>query len=622
MDQDLRRRIQKMVAEARQVLEADVRERLEGVFGVTSDRLEPIDKVSTLTSNPARKQERREIEAAIQHELRAEPDDRMAMTRAVDRFVRESAFTHLNRLAALKILERRGLVPESISKGPESQGFRLFMRIAPEFSHSTDDRGYQRYLEMLFDEIALRTKALFDRSLPQSTVFPTPAALQRVLELINDEKLEPVWDQEETMGWVYQYFTPKDVREKARKESPAPRDSHELAFRNQFYTPAYVVQFLTDNTLGRLWYEAKPDTALVARCKYLIRKPGEALKPRGRLDPKEIRVLDPACGSGHFLLYAFELLATMYEEGGYPAEEIPGLILEHNLFGIDIDLRAVQIASLALSLKAWRYCPGAKVPEPNIVCAEPMPGDEGLFKEFLERLKSTRPTLARLAPAVWRELLLAGEAGSLLRPEKRLKDVIAEQKKLWIRAMTEGGPWEFIEQDFWSAGPLQPKLDFSDVSDESFWDKADNELVQALKEYSEEVSNGRTVSRRLFAHDGLQGIQFLDTMRRNYDVVLMNPPFGEPAKGSKAYLEESYPLSKHDLYATFVERGLGLLKPGGRLGAITSRTGFFLSTFKAWREEIILKRSRLFTFADLGEGVLDTAMVETAAYCLEVSLER
>ena len=100
-------------------------------------------------------------------------------------------------------------------------------------------------------------------------------------------------------------------------------------------------------------------------------------------------------------------------------------------------------------------------------------------------------------------------------------------------------------------------------------------------------------------------------------MVLMNPPFGESSKPSKSYIEQTYPRTKNDIYTAFVERWLGKLVPGGTLGAITSRTGFFLSSFQKWRDEILLKECNLIVFADLGYGVLDTAMVETAAYCLE-----
>ena len=198
------------------------------------------------------------------------------------------------------------------------------------------------------------------------------------------------------------YFTPKELRDQARKESQAPRNSYELAFRNQFFTPRYVVEFLTDNTLGRLWYEMrKGDTKLKDQCRYIVRPPSEVflkegqeppkdtaehrgspsqeqlhrlpahIRHRPKKDPRDLKILDPACGSGHFLLYCFDLLITIYEEAyvdpdlgqslqkDYPRLEdlqrdVPRLILTYNIHGIDIDLRCTQIAALALWLRCQR----------------------------------------------------------------------------------------------------------------------------------------------------------------------------------------------------------------------------------------------------------------------------
>jgi type I restriction-modification system DNA methylase subunit len=109
----------------------------------------------------------------------------------------------------------------------------------------------------------------------------------------------------------------------------------------------------------------------------------------------------------------------------------------------------------------------------------------------------------------------------------------------------------------------------------------------------------------------------MELLRFRYDVVLMNPPFGAGSLKAKKVFDAAYPRTKNDVYAAFVERGVELLHPGGMLGAITSRTGFFLSSFQKWREEIILEEAPPLVFADLGQGVLDGAMVEVAAYCLQ-----
>src|SRR5690606_23604477 len=146
--------------------------------------------------------------------------------RAVEKFVRESAFTLLNRLAALKLMERRKLVPDCVSHGPESDGFRLFRDIAPALAHSQADGGYRLFLELLFDDVARDVHVLFDRTLPTSYLFPGGQALKQVLGLLNHQDIAAVWDEDEALGWVYQYFTPKELRDQARKESSAPRNSY------------------------------------------------------------------------------------------------------------------------------------------------------------------------------------------------------------------------------------------------------------------------------------------------------------------------------------------------------------------------------------------------------------
>ena len=121
----------------------------------------------------------------------------------------------------------------------------------------------------------------------------------------------------------------------------------------------------------------------------------------------------------------------------------------------------------------------------------------------------------------------------------------------------------------------------------------------------------------MFAQDAARGLGFIDVCQRRFDVVVMNPPFGESARDAKAYLAAAYPNAKNDLLAAFVERGLQWLHPGGMLGAITSRTGFFLSSYQKWREQQVLGVAEPLVFADLGYGVMDAAMVEAAAYCLK-----
>src|SRR5262249_23484005 len=183
-----------------------------------------------------------------------------------------------------------------------------------------------------------------DRATPESRVFPGERCLEDVLGLLSDPALAPLWKEDATIGWVYQYYNDPDERKKLREASQAPRNSRELAVRNQYFTARYAAEFLADNALGRTWYEMRQgDTRLADECRYLVRRPPEIFLQRGeeppadgpptdglsaeellrqpvyvpyraKKDPRKIKVLDPACGSGHFLLYAFDLLATIYDE--------------------------------------------------------------------------------------------------------------------------------------------------------------------------------------------------------------------------------------------------------------------------------------------------------------------
>ena len=147
------------------------------------------------------------------------------------------------------------------------------------------------------------------------------------------------------------------------------------------------------------------------------------------------------------------------------------------------------------------------------------------------------------------------------------------------------------------------------------WRKAEARLQNALAAFVHEASS--TYRGRLFAEDALQGLRVVDVCREFFDVVVMNPPFGALSSGAKDAITTAYPNSKNDLLAVFVERGLDRLRQGGRLGAVTSRTCFFLTSFTDWRKNVVLRRSALEVIADLGQGVMDDAMVEAAAYVLE-----
>jgi hypothetical protein len=297
---------------------------------------------------------------------------------------------------------------------------------------------------------------------------------------------------------------------------------------------------------------------------------------------------------------------------------LPRWILERNLYGIDIDPRAAQIAALALWMRAQRFynllgLPAEERPaigKMSLVTAEPMPGEKAMLADFVSDLQPA--LLGQVVEKVFEQMRLAGEAGSLLKIEQEIQSALDGARRAW-----EANPPEQLGLLSEIAQPRQEQLDLSIVGDTTFWSEAETRIYATLEQYAQAAANGKAFARRLFAHDAAEGFAFIDLCRQRYDVVLMNPPFGEPSKRSKSYIVKAFPRTKNDLYAAFVERGIHWLHPWGLLGAITSRTGFFLTSFRKWREDVVLGEAHPTVLADLGYGVLDTAMVEVAAYCLE-----
>jgi hypothetical protein len=605
MDKDTRNAIERATQRARKLLEEDFAAQLEGDFDVHRDGAVAAKAGGHLSARQAFQRER--IVAAIEHKRATG----MSAADAARDYLRDAAFTTLNRFVALKMLEARDLVQECITKGEQSAGYREFCGMAPGLPLLPDSAGYRLYIESLFDELSTEVKVLFDRRDPSSVLWPKRATFEQLLEILNATELALVWGEDETIGWVYQFFNGQDERRKMREESQAPRNSRELAVRNQFFTPRYVVQFLTDNTLGRIWYEMRGTrTVLAEKCEYMVRKPGEAFAPRPKKDPRDLRVLDPACGSGHFLLYAFDLLLVIYEEAwadpespkseatgktleeDYPSldalrKAVPGLVLAHNLHGVDIDPRCAQIAQLALWMRAQKAyrdfgigrTERAQIRRSNIVVAEPLVADEQIAKEFVVKLGDVE--LGRVFTSLVESLSLAGDMGLLLRVEQ----LVARRTKRGQSGDLFAPPEERIRS--------------------------------ALERFVNDEASRVNTRRRLFADDAAHGVALLGVAETQFDIVLMNPPFGAGSMRAKKDFEKAYPLTKSDVYAAFVERGVELLSPRGRVGAITSRTGFFLTSFQKWREEVLLTHAPPAVFADLGAGILDSAMVETAAYCLE-----
>lgn len=680
-DKATRNLLAKTVTACRRRLTEDVTDQLRGIFGLHPDgtvlaleemtHLSP-DQIAAAGSLRNLLEHYTAGAAGMEKERRKSAYERMTL---------EISFTILNRLAALRLCEERGLVVECVRKGTTSAGFQMFESISGGAIGGRYET-YRVFLECMFDELALDLGLLFDRTTPQSAIFPSEQCLfaekgstKGVLVELNKAELSHLWTEDETIGWIYQYFNPPEERKAMRDASQAPQNSRELAVRNQFFTPRYVVEFLTDNTLGRIWYEMrKGDTAIKERCPYMVRRPNEVflfkdemappdmeagtdisqeellkqqvyVEYRPKKDPRDLRVLDPACGSGHFLLYALDLLEQIYEEAWGDTEspqsektsrtlredfetlddlrrEAPKLIMEHNLHGIDIDPRAVQIAALALWLRAqrtWknigiRAAERPLVSKSNIVTAEPMPGETDMKEEFTASLKPR--VLGQLVDAVFEKMKKASEAGALLKIEEEIKDVVSEAKERWLKDPKLEKQLLFPRMDNPKLKKQKIQFDFTGITDEGFWEQAEERILNALKDYSEGAANGRTIMRRLFVDDAARGFAFIDLCRKRYDVVLMNPPFGECSLNVIDYVAREYRFWTRNILCAFVERSYGLLGAGGQIGAIYDRTANIKSTYEEFRRTwLVNHNNRIISGVDLGWGVLE-ANVETTCSVL------
>ncbi|WP_295400590.1 DNA methyltransferase [uncultured Thiocystis sp.] len=603
MDKDTRNRIERATQAARALLEQDFADQLAGVFDIRLD--------GTLAAKPgghldaAQRVLWGKLMAAVEHHRASG----QRASEAVATYLREAAFITLNRFVAIKMLEARGLVQECVSRGEQSAGFKEFCGLAPGLVQ-LPDHGYRLYIESLFDELSTEVKVLFDRRDPSSVLWPKRATFEHLLTILNAAELAGVWGEDETIGWVYQFFNGLDERRKMREESQAPRNSRELAVRNQFFTPRYVVQFLTDNTLGRIWYEMRcTETVLANQCEYMVRKPGETFAPRAKKDPRDLRVLDPACGSGHFLLYAFDLLLVIYEEAwadpGSPRSEatgrtlaadypsldtlrkaVPGLVLAHNLHGVDIDPRCAQIAQLALWMRAQRAyrdfgigrAERPQIRRSNIVVAEPLVADEQIAKEFVAKLGDAE--LGRVFMALVESLSLAGDLGLLLRVEQ----IVARQAKRGQTGDLFAPPKERIRA--------------------------------VLDRFVRDEASVTSTRRRLFADDTAHGLALLGVAEKKFDAMLMNPPFGEPTEKSAANLASSYEDWNKNILCAFIARAQTLLATGGMCGTVVDRTINEKSTYEKFRRRYLLSDEfALQDVADLGWGILD-ANVEVASLVL------
>ncbi|MBP1468383.1 BREX-1 system adenine-specific DNA-methyltransferase PglX, partial [Candidatus Chloroploca sp. M-50] len=613
MDDVLRSKLHDLALDARRLLTDETRSMLTAVYGLSPEgRFEPVARLPAVQSMLEVAETRRRLELFIRDEAAAGRKG----AEAVERLVRETAFTHLNRLVAFKLLEARKLIRGTLDKYHASNGFLFYLAEHPEdearyeagdmpqdaLGEGPREVAYRRFLLWQASQLAREVAVLFDAANVPSRLFPRPRAIRELIEMLNAPELREVWapGNEETLGWVYQYFNEEEkdaVFTRLNKQKQKIR-REDLPAATQLFTPRWIVRFLVENTLGRHWLQMHPASPLGSELAYLVPLAGEV--PPVPLKPvRELTLLDPACGTMHFGLVAFDLFAAMYREElehagepGWPAQpsvrsadEIPAAILANNLFGIDIDLRAVQLAALSLYVRAKALSPKATVTPQHLVCADVTVLNGERLGAFVGTLGRTMPFVETAIRTLWPQLKQAGELGSLLRLEEDLRTLTVARSR-----------------DKRTSG-MQSLPGMEDVGSSQFtvFNDLDAQVRASLNDFArQEVARGNDATA--FVAGAEHGFKLLDLLARRYDVVVANPPYmsvrGMPASLADL-LKKAYPDGKGDIYAAFILRCTELLAAGGRMGMITQQSFMFISSYEKLREQL-RKSAAIETMAHVG----------------------
>lgn len=365
----------------------------------------------------------------------------------------------------------------------------------------------------------------------------------------------------EIIGWLYQFYISE--KKDAVFASKAAVKKEDIPAATQLFTPRWIVEYMVQNTVGKLWLQNKPNSKLREHMPYFIESPSVTADDFLKINSvEEITLLDQACGSGHILVYGFELLAKIYEEEGYNPSDIPQLIIKKNLFGFEIDERASQLASLALMMKARSYNRRffRKEVEPNILCYKDLPLTNEEINEAFTQIGFP------LSDELNHDLLTMQQAtnfGSLIIPHTSKNEI---EKAFEI---------------------IRYKVNTSDAFLSYKLEKLKIALEQLL------------------------------LLSSKYHCIVDNPPYmggGNMNKVLGDYVKINYPDSKADLMACFMEAGLHTLQPKGFLGMINQHSWMFLSSYEKLREKLVkntffdtLLHLGARTFPEIGGEVVQNA---------------
>ena len=507
------------------------------------------------------------------------------------------AYTWFNRFVAIRFMELHGYLDHGyrVLSHPAGKSTPEILEHAERIKLPGLDRDKVidlkldgRQDELLYRMLLLAQCAELNRILPSifgrlddATALLLPDNLLHsdslVRQLVAGSE-EANWQQVEVLGWIYQFYIAEQKDTVMARKSAVPTD--DIPAVTQLFTPHWIVCYLVENSLGRLWLLNRPDSRLREHMPYYIE--GEAETDFLKItNPEEIRLCDPAVGSGHMLTYAFDLLSLIYEEEGYASAEIPALILRHNLHGLEICPRAAQLAELALVFKAREKS-----------------------RRFFQPEHFVRPQIIELQNITFAEDALADYWNAL-----KLKDVFTDDCKLT--------PDNYLFHQFEEAknfgSLIQPCLSETEIQS----------TRQALTDHWSLPT--ADFSGQLFLREThlkvLRVLEQAEALTQRYHVVVANPPYlkgGFMSRILKRFSEEEYPQSKANLYAMFLERCLALVVTDGLIAMVNLHGWMFTVRYEKMRKRL-LKETTFITMTHLGANGFDEIsgeVVQTTAFAL------
>ncbi len=611
----------------------------------------------------AAKTKRQRLDSWLDEQLRAQAAG--GRRRQRDDFLREAeqqaAYTLLNRLVILRLMEEPGpsgqplRKPALIKGGWGSTAYQDFRDLARGVVRDDPTEGFGFLLQLVFEELAEDLPGLFGSAGIGDLIPIPPATLRHAVEELNKEELESCWSDDMTLGWVYQYWNdPERERLDAKINDGGKIEPHEIASKTQMFTERYMVDWMLQNSLGLMWFtlckkngwapevqtngtlqrleerriewrakraagevcltELMPlETEEERRWAYFLPDqeiPDEAVE----LAPASVRewkILDPAVGSGHFLVVALGLLLALFQEearhrGLQDATEwsdraIVEHLLGHTLHGIDIDPRAVQIAAASLWLKGKALCPEMEPEQLNLVAPNlrlaDLPDDDPALLELRSDIEAETGIAGEFTSQILQALRGADHLGSLLKIDQAV-DAAIEQQERRLKALRVKA--QQVQLDLsGKAPPVQEEMDFSAA-------EARADIQQLLEQFLIRHSSANDLGLRLHGEQLAAGVRFVRLLKEGmYHLIVANPPYQGTGKlASTSYMERHYPLGKADLYAAFLLRGAELVVPAGFSSMLTMRSWMFLKQYSELRDRL-LERCSLRVVHDLASGAFE-----------------